>query len=89
MITPYNILRHELVGLRVKAKTGKKTVEGVVDAETEKTITIKTSKGVETAVKESSMLEFKLPGDAVVAIDGRLIVSRPEDRIKKKHRIRF
>ena len=89
MISPYNILRHELVGLEAKARTGKKTVEGVVDAETGKTITIKTQKGVEKAVKDSSTLEFRLPGDAVVEVEGTLLAGRPEDRIKKKHRIRF
>ncbi|MFH0861647.1 MAG: ribonuclease P protein subunit [Candidatus Altiarchaeota archaeon] len=89
MITPYNILRHELVGLGVKAQSGKKTVEGVVDDETAKTLRIKTQTGVEKAVKDSVMLEFKLPGDAVVEVEGRLIEGRPEDRIKKKHRIRF
>jgi len=89
MISPYNILRHELVGLDMKARTGKKTVEGVVDDETAKTITVKTPQGIEKVVKDSSTLEFKLPGDAVVEVEGRLIEGRPEDRIKKKHRIRF
>jgi ribonuclease P protein subunit POP4 len=89
MISPYNILRHELVGLEVKAQAGKKTVEGIVEDETEKTITIKTPKGVEKVVKDSATLEFRLPGGATVAVEGRLLMSRPEDRIKKKHRIRF
>jgi len=89
MITPYNILRHELTGLSVKAVHGGRTVEGVVDDETEKTIKIKTRNGVETMVKESSVLEFRLPSDAAVSVEGGLIASRPEDRVKKKHRIRF
>jgi ribonuclease P protein subunit POP4 len=89
MISPYNILRHELVGLAAKAKTGEKTVEGVVDDETEKTITIKAQDGPKKVVKDSATFEFKLPGDATVAVEGRLLVGRPQDRIKKKHRIRF
>jgi ribonuclease P protein subunit POP4 len=89
MITPYNLLRHELVGLEVKAKAGSKTIEGVVDEETEKTLRIKTPKGVETVVKDSGALEFRLPGGAVVAVEGRLLMGRPQDRVKKKHRIRF
>jgi len=89
MITPYNILRHELVGMQAKATAGKKTVEGVVSDETAKTITLKTQSGVETVVKESSVLEFRLPQDAVVEVAGRLLAGRGEDRIKKKHRIRF
>ena len=89
MITPYIILRHELVGLEVKAKAGKKTVEGTVEDETEKTFKIMTPGGVETVVKDSSVLEFRLPHNAVVAVEGKLLCGRPEDRIKKKHRIRF
>jgi|WetSurMetagenome_2_1015567.scaffolds.fasta_scaffold202039_4 ribonuclease P protein subunit POP4 len=89
MITPYNILRHELVGLSVRAKVGERVVEGIVDEETEKTFKIKTPKGVESVVKDQATLEFSLPGDAVVVVEGRLIACRPEDRIKKKHRIRF
>ena len=89
MITPYNILRHELVGLGVKAQAGEMTVEGVVDDETERTFKVKTPIGVKKVVKASSTLEFQLPGGAIVAVEGRLLVSRPEDRIKKKHRIRF
>jgi ribonuclease P protein subunit POP4 len=89
MITPYNVLRHELVGLPVKAYAGKKAVEGTVEEETEKTFKVKTPSGVKTVVKASSRLEFALPQDAVVAVDGKLLAGRPEDRIKKKHRIRY
>ncbi len=89
MITPYNLLRHELIGLRVKAHTGEATICGLVEGETSKTLKIKTPKGVEKVVKETSKLEFQLPQDAVVEVDGGLIAARPADRIKKKHRIRF
>jgi ribonuclease P protein subunit POP4 len=89
MITPYNILRHELLGLKVKAEVDGKTVEGVVDGETTKTIKIKTPKGVKTVAKGAGTLELHLPADAVVTVDGRLLAARPEDRIKKRHRIRF
>jgi len=89
MITPYNILRHELVGLTVRAKTKDKTVEGTVDEETEKTIKVKTPEGVKAVAKDSSTLEFRLPDDAVVAVEGKLLSGRPQDRVKKKHRIRF
>jgi len=89
MITPYNLLRHELVGLKAKATAGGRTIAGEVAGETEKTITIKTPEGAKKVVKEASMLEFLLPGDAVVKVDGKLLAGRPQDRIKKKHRIRF
>ena len=90
MITPYNLLRHELVGLKVKAQTDNASIiHGVVENETEKTIKIKAENTVKNIVKESSKLEFHLPDGAVVMVDGKLLSGRPEDRIKKKHRIRF
>jgi ribonuclease P protein subunit POP4 len=89
MITPYNILRHELVGLDVKATVGGKAIEGVVSDETKKTLTIRTPSGVEKVVKDSSTLEFALQEGAKVIIEGKLLAERPWDRIKKKHRIRF
>ncbi|MFH1054721.1 MAG: ribonuclease P protein subunit [Candidatus Altiarchaeota archaeon] len=89
MISPYNILRHELVGLPLKVRVGGKTFEGVVEEETKNTFKLKTPSGVKTVVKESSVLEFRLPSGAVVEAEGELLSERPEDRIKRKHRIRF
>ena len=89
MIDPYNILRHELVGLGVKAKTKDTVVAGVVDEETEKTFKIKAKDGLKSVVKDSAVLEFKLPSGAVVEVAGELLAGRPQDRIKKKHRIRY
>ena len=89
MITPYNILRHELVGLSARAQAGGKAVEGVVDAETAKTIKLKTPKGVKTVPKGQCALDLSLPDGAVVRVEGALLAGRPENRIKKKHRIRF
>ncbi|MBD3388281.1 MAG: ribonuclease P protein subunit [Candidatus Altiarchaeales archaeon] len=89
MITPYNILRHELVGLEVNADISGARVSGVVDGETSKTIKVKTPRGLKTVVKDSANLEFRLPDNTVVRVEGNLLAGRPEDRIKKKHRIRF
>ena len=89
MITPYNILRHELLGMEVEAEAGGSSIKGVVSGETSKTFKIKTPKGVKTIIKETSSLVFRLPGDSVVRVEGRLLSGRPEDRIKKRHRIRF
>ena len=92
MITPYNILRHELVGLSVKivdaTHEGYKC-EGKIVNETRNTIDIKTSKGIKRFPKDCITLEVKLPKNAIVRIDGKLLVARSEDRIKKKYRIKF
>jgi len=89
MITPYNVLRHELLGLTVKASVDGAEIECVVCGETAKTIKVKTPSGVKKVMKDSSTLELSLPSDAVVMVRGQLFAGRSEDRIKKKHRIRF
>jgi len=92
MITPYNILRHELIGLPVcivsASHKGYKCAGEIVD-ETKDTIKIKTNAGIKTFPKDCITLEVSLPQGAVVKIDGILLVSRPEERIKKKYRIKF
>ena len=90
MITPQNIFRHELVGLEVvvvksthKDLTG---IKGLVVDETRNTIKVEDSKGCEKLIpKKVATFRFTLI-DAVVEVDGRIIVARPEDRIKKKFR---
>ena len=89
MITPYNLLRHELLGLKVLAKTPSKNFEGTLVCETSKTFKIKTCEGVCLVEKNKAMLEFVLPSGSVVEVAGKLLVAKPEDRIKKKHRIRY
>lgn len=89
MITPYNLLGHELLGLHTRARTAEETVEGTVDAETKNTLTLKTQKGSKRVIKGSTTLIFTLPLGAVVEVKGRLLEARPEDRVKKRHRIRY
>jgi ribonuclease P protein subunit POP4 len=90
MITPYNILRHELSGLAVEAITrdGHK-VSGTIIDETRETIKIETSRGKKTTEKKNATYTIYTPGKAIVKIEGILLLGRPEDRIKKKHRIKF
>jgi len=89
MITPYNLLRHELVGLPVRVDAPGGKIEGMVEWETAKTITIKTSRGSKRVEKGACTFEFTLPLDAICEVAGRLLAGRPEERIKKRHRIRF
>lgn len=92
MITPYNILRHELIGLPVRVVSASHDgykCSGMVVDETRDTIKIKTDAGLKTLPKACITLEATLPRGEVVRIDGKLLVSRPEDRIKKKIRIKF
>ncbi|HMK54118.1 MAG TPA: ribonuclease P protein component 1 [Methanobacteriaceae archaeon] len=89
MITPQNIMRHELVGLIVKitesSHQGFTGLEGKVVNETKNTLTLEDGKGMEKIIpKNTATFNFKLPDGSTVEIEGKIIVSRPEDRIKKR-----
>lgn len=92
MITPYNILRHELIGLRARVvNSTHKGYEcgGRIVGETRNTIEIEQKGKVKTLPKDCIVLELDLPDGCVVRVDGKLLIARPEDRIKKKYRIKF
>jgi len=93
MITPQNIFRHELVGLEVEVASsshvGFKGIKGKVVDETRKTIKIEDEEGNEKIIpKNQAIFHFKLPDGKTpgkkVEIDGKILVARPEDRIKKR-----
>lgn len=78
-----NILRHELIGLgcvvvesQNKAQTG---ICGTIEDETMKTIVI----GGKRIFKKGSVFRIKLNNEKV-DVEGDYLLSRPEDRIKKK-----
>ena len=88
MITPENLVRHELVGLSVKiiksTDPGNIGIEGRVVDETRNTIVIETKKRRKSFIKEKCTFSFRLPTGERVNVDGRVLIARPEDRIKKK-----
>jgi ribonuclease P protein subunit POP4 len=88
-ITPHNLVRHELISLAVKiAKSTdptQKGLKGKVIDETYNTLKIETKDGKEKVIpKENCIFIFTLPDKTKVQVDGKLLISRPEDRIKKK-----
>ncbi len=86
MITPQNIVRHELIGLEVRVtdSSGTRTKGRVVD-ESRNTITVDVSGFEKKFIKDQCLFSFLLPVQKKwVKVDGRVIVARPEDRIKKK-----
>lgn len=93
MITPRNILRHELIGLnaKVSGKTHKGYgCAGIIIGETKNTLRVRTDLGgIKTVPKDCIDLELNLPGGEVILLDGRLLIARPEERIKKKYRIKY
>ena len=88
MITPYNVTRHELIGLRAKVSASSCRnyvgIEGVVVDETQNMLYIMGGDGRIRAVpKASATFKFMLPDGTIVEVEGRAILGRPEDRVKK------
>lgn len=87
-ITPQNLVRHELIGLKVKVAKStdptQKNLSGTVVDETYNTLTIEAKGKEKKVVKSNCVFVFTLPGGTKVEVDGSVIVGRPEDRIKKK-----
>ncbi len=88
-ITPQNIIRHELIGLRVKITKSRDAnkigIEGKVIDETMQLIKIRKSDGKEVMVpKKECVFMFTLPSGEKVEVNGKLLYGRPADRIKKR-----
>jgi ribonuclease P protein subunit POP4 len=86
---PEDIVRHELIGLQVRvAKCANRQLEGlegkVID-ESRNMLVIETVNGEKSFPKELCTFSFLVSGKRV-RVDGKLLVARPEDRIKKKLR---
>jgi ribonuclease P protein subunit POP4 len=89
-ITPQNLVRHELIGLEAEVITSTNQsavgIKGTVIDETRETIVIETAKGEKRLAKKDCTLRFTLPSGEAVRVDGKVLISRPEDRLKKKLR---
>lgn len=81
-----NLLKGELIGLEVlvadsrnRCNTG---IKGRVVDETKNTLTIETRKGEKKLLKAQNKFIFKI-NKKKVAVEGKLLQGRPEERIKK------
>jgi ribonuclease P protein subunit POP4 len=93
-ITAKNAVRHELIGLKVKVEKSSDSrhekLRGKVIDESYNILRIEGKRRGEKRPKEKSIPKrnsifiFTLPNGVNIEIDGRLLVGRPEDRIKKK-----
>ena len=87
-ITPHNIVRHELIGLSVRIAEStdptQKGIKGKIIGETYNTLKVETKSKERVIPKENTIFIFTIPNGVKVQVDGSLLVSRPEDRIKKK-----
>ena len=85
-VTP-DIVRCEFIGTDGKiAKShheGYTGISGRVIDETKNTFTILHAGKAKHVVKNAAVFHFKFSDGTVVEIDGRILVGRPEDRLKK------
>lgn len=89
-ISPSNILLHELIGLEAKVVNSQNRyqvgIEGKIIDETMKTLLLETSKGRRRVFKSDVRLLIKLPDGTLLLVEGKELLGRPEDRIKKRLR---
>ena len=86
-ITSQNILAHEWIGLRVVIDAAANSrlvgLSGLIRDETRNTFTIE-SKGRSVRVaKALTTFHATLSNGEALAVDGKSLVHRPEDRVKK------
>jgi ribonuclease P protein subunit POP4 len=85
-----SIVQHEFIGLKTTVvKSSNPDVVGIagrVVDETRNTLTILHNGKRRVVIKDTSIFDFVMPDGTVVEIEGKVIVGRPEDRIKKRPR---
>jgi ribonuclease P protein subunit POP4 len=94
MISPQNVLRHELIGLDILVSVAKNPLHkglcGSIIDETKNLLIIETPRGIKRIPKMHSRFQLHLPGSDIVEIDGSVMVLAPEKRISlhEKKRIK-
>jgi ribonuclease P protein subunit POP4 len=87
-ITAKNLVRHELIGLKVKVSKssdpGQSGLAGKVIDETYNILKVDVGGEEKAFPKRNCIFIFTLPDKTKVMVQGPLLVSRPEDRIKNK-----
>lgn len=85
MISPQNVLRHELIGLNVLVASASNPshvgVCGRIIDETRNTLVVETGRGLKRIPKKYSIFQIRLPGECVVEVDGSALVAQPDKRI--------
>ncbi|KXB02806.1 hypothetical protein AKJ45_00455 [candidate division MSBL1 archaeon SCGC-AAA261F19] len=86
-ITENNLLQHELIGLRAKivqsTNPSLANKEGVIVDETRNTLVLKENESLKIIPKQDVRLRLNLPEGKKVKVDGRKLIARAENRIKK------
>ena len=81
-----DVLAKELIGLEAEVAdaTNKDVcgIKGTIVDETKHTLVIEHENKMKTLLKEQVTLNIKMGGH-IVRIDGKMLLGRPEDRVKK------
>jgi ribonuclease P protein subunit POP4 len=90
-INPRNLVHHELIGLEVEVSSSKdpshKKVKGQIIDETRNMILIEKDSGRRAMIpKAPSTFTLKLPDGRRILVEGKLIIGRPEERLKRRER---
>lgn len=85
-----NIIQDEFIGLKsiITKSLNLDSVEitGKIINETRNTFTILQNNKKKVVIKDTSIFNFEMPDETIIEIDGKSIMGRPEDRIKKRLR---
>jgi len=88
-VTP-DIIRYEFIGTEAKVVKSMNPscvgIRGKVIDETKNTFTVLHNGEKKMVVKDTAVFHFKFSDGTIVEIDGKLLVGRPEDRLKKRMR---
>ena len=88
-VTP-SIVRRELIGLNAEVVRSSNPacvgISGRVVDETRNILFIMHQNKKKAIVKDTAVFHFTFPDGTIAEIDGKVIVGRPEDRIKKRFR---
>ncbi len=86
-VTP-DIIREEFVGTTSTVASSPQSsyvgIRGEVVGETRNTFTIQQQGTAKRIVKDQAVFQFQFSDGTVVEIDGKLLVGKPEDRLKKQ-----
>ncbi len=85
-VTP-DIIRYEFIGAQGKVAQSLHRdyvgLGGMVVGETKSTFTFQREGKSKSVLKESAVFDFTFGDGTIVEIDGKLLIGRPEDRLKK------
>lgn len=87
------IIRGELIGLSAKVMKADNvncvSISGTVVNETRNTLVIRHTNEDKVVIKETSVFKFMLQDGTALEIEGKAILGRPEDRVKKRLKRRW